>query len=170
MISLGRLAALGALIFLVSFAFLFTDLQHRIAGYRIAHGSGIVGTATVSRCSGDLFGTECRADFTTADGTVHRTNLILNGPSGMQQGRAYPAAVGSKGADEAWTLAGEPWWRPSPVLIAALVPVGVLIVSLWALVAGGPIAWRAQARLLKLARAKGRDQAHREEVRRGRVH
>lgn len=170
MIPLGRLAGLGAIVFLVAVFFLFTDVQHRISGYRLAHGSGIVGSATVTDCSSDVFGTECRAGFTSADGTVHRARLILNGPSGMARGSAYPAAVAGANASEAWTLTGAPWWRPSLVQLAALVPVGLVVAALWALVAGGPIAWRAQARVLRTAREKERNLAHREEVRRGHVH
>lgn len=168
-LSLRRLLGLSVIVVLLALFFLFNDLHHRMSGFRIAHGQGVIGTATVTGCSSDVFGTECRADFTSAAGTIHRT-LTLNGPSDMARGQSYPAAVADAGSDEAWTLTGSPWWRPSLPLIAALAPVGLALAALWTLIAGGPIAWRAQARALRTVRAKERAQAHREEVRRGHVH
>lgn len=169
LLSLRRLLGLSVIVLLVALFFLFNDVRHRMSGYQIAHGHGIIGTATVTGCWSDLFGTGCRADFVSADGKVHRS-VVLNGPSDMAHRLSYPAAVGDAGAGEAWTLTGSPWWRPSVGLIAALAPVGLVVASLWSLVAGGPIVWRAQARAFRSVRARERDHAHREEIRRGHVH
>lgn len=172
-ITLGRLLVFGGLVLLASLFFLATDLQHRIAGYRIVHGQGIIGTVTVTGCTSDLLGKVCHGDFTSADGTVRRTELTINGPSrqaGETRPTTHPAAISDPQASEAWTLTGSPWWQPSVVQIAALVPVALVAVSLWTLVAGGPIVWRAQARAVRALRSREREVAHRERVRRGHVH
>jgi hypothetical protein len=104
---------------------------------------------------------------------VRRPNVTVNGPSGLSD-RALPvglpAAVTGPGAQEAWSLSGDPWWRPSVVQLAAMVPVALALAYLWALLAGGPAMWWAQAGALRTLRGQEREVAHKEEVRRGHVH
>jgi len=172
-LTVGRAAALSAAVLIVALVFLQGDVRHRMAGYEAVHGHGILGTVTVTKCSTDGLGTSCRGDFTSQDGSLHRANLTVNGPSGLSDKVlpvSLPAAVTGRGAHEAWSVDGSPWWRPSVVQLAALVPVALALAYLWMLLTGGPAVWRAQAGVLRTMRDQDRETAHREEVRRGHVH
>jgi len=172
-ITVGRAALLSGLVLIVAVIFLQGDIRHRIGGYDAVHGNGILGTATVTSCGSDVFGTTCHGDFTSEDGTLRLHGLTVNGPSGLSKTKlptALPAAVTGPHAHEAWSVAGEPWWRPSIVQLIALVPVALALAYLWSLLIGGPPAWRAQAGILRTMRDQERAIAHREEVRRGHVH
>lgn len=169
-ITVGRLAIIGTLVLLAAACFLYHDVQHRIDGYRIAHGSGITGVATITGCSTETLDTVCHADFASADGSVERHHIRLNGPYGMGKGQTRQAAVSGPRADEAWTLTGNPWLRPSVGFVIALAPVVLALGALWSLAMGGPPTWLAQARTLREVRGRQREYARKEEIRRGHVH
>jgi hypothetical protein len=167
--TLGRLVALGALVFFISLVFLNADVRHRVDGYRIIHGQGVAGTVTVTSCEEDVLSRVCYGDFVSSDGSVHR-RLRVNGPPGMGPAATYPAAIGGPHADEAWTLQGKAWARVSKVQLTALVPVALVVVSVWTLVSGGPVAWAAALLLLRTRRSAEQESARQEAVRLGRVH
>ncbi len=172
-LTVGRAAVLAVGVLIAALVFLQGDIRHRTAGYEAAHGHGILGNVVVTKCSSDGFGTTCRGDFTSLDGTLRRPNVTVNGPSGLSDRPlpvTIPAAVTGRNAGEAWSLSGEPWWRPSIVQLIALVPVALALAYLWTLLAGGPTMWWAQAGALRTLRDQERENAHREEVRRGHVH
>jgi hypothetical protein len=172
-ITVGRAALLAGLVLIVAVIFLQGDIRHRIAGYEAVHSNGILGTVTVTSCSADTLGTTCHGDFSSEDGTLRLHHLTVNGPSGLSKTTlptTIPAAVTGPRAHEAWSVTGDPWWRPSIVQFAALVPVALALAYLWSLLLGGPTAWRAQAGMLRTLRDQERLIAHREEVRRGHVH
>jgi hypothetical protein len=181
-ISLSRLLNFCAVIFVVCTLFLIIDVRHRMTGYRAVHGQGIQGTVTVTECRSHLISRYCTGDFTSADGRVARSGVRVNGAvelldqAGHTGGPAAPvrlsAVVSKAGADEAWTLQGEPWMRLGKAQVTALVPVAVPAVVLWALLRGGPgnrrrridRAWLIQSRW-----SHRREVAHLRRIRRGRV-
>jgi hypothetical protein len=56
------------------------------------------------------------------------------------------------------------------VQLTALVPVALVVVSVWTLVSGGPVAWAAALLLLRTRRSAEQESARQEAVRLGRVH
>jgi hypothetical protein len=182
-ISLRGLLNLSAIVFLVCLLFLVIDVRHRMTGYRAAYGQGVKGTVTVTACGSHLTGTYCTGDFTSADGRVRRAGVRVNGAMelldraghghGLTAPVSYPAALSGPRADEAWTLDGTPWLRPSTALVTAFVPVAVPVLLAWALLRGGPLNRRrrlARARLIRTRRSQRHELTRLRDSRRGRVH
>jgi hypothetical protein len=182
-ISPRGLLNLSAIVFLLCLLFLIIDARHRMTGYRAAYGQGIKGTVAVTECGSHLTGTYCTGDFTSADGRVRRAGVRVNGAMelldrarhghGLPAPVSYPAAISGAKADEAWTLDGTPWLRPSTAQITALVPVAIPVLLAWALLHGDPRSRRRRlqrARLIRTRRTHRRELSRLRDSRRGRVH
>jgi hypothetical protein len=181
-ISLSGLLNFFALIFLVCALFLIIDVRHRMTGYRVVHGQGIRGTATVTDCGSHLITTYCVGDFTSADGRVKRSEIRVNGAAELLEETGYgrrpaapvlvPAVISDAGAGEAWTLQGKPWMRLGKAQALALVPVAAPVVALWLLLRGGPAGRRQRidhVLLIRSRRTHRREIARLRRIRRGRI-
>jgi hypothetical protein len=172
-----------AVIFLSCALFIIVDVEHRVDGYQAVHGQGIVGTVTVTGCEKHRTGTFCIGDFSSADGRILRPEVRVNGAVellGWSEGDGpptgsvrLPSALTAADADEAWTLDGVPWLRPSVVQITALLPVAAVVTVLWGLLREGPRGWRYR-RMRRGRMPRGgvvrREMAMARMSRRGRVH
>lgn len=179
-ISLSGLLKLSAVVFLVCLLFLIVDVRHRVTGYKAVYGQGIQGTVTVTECGSHRFGRFCTGDFTSADGRVKRSEIRVNGGLQLVE-RArngvrpalpaqFPAALSGAKADEAWTLDGKPWMRPSKAQVIALVPVAAPVIALWVFVRRGASGRRLRTNRARAIRTKRTVRRERNQVRRGRVH
>lgn len=168
-ITLGRLLRLGFVVVFACLLFLLLDTKHRTAGYQAVHGQGIPGSITVTKCDSHQFGTVCKGDFVSADGTVQRHDVRVNGVEAAV-GRPLQAAVTGPDADEAWTVNGSPWLNPSVFQLSAMIPLAIVLAMLWTFLTGGPRTWRAQSHALRAKYARDRAVAQERKVRMGRVH
>jgi hypothetical protein len=168
-ITLGRLIGIGSVVFFACLLFLFIDTRHRVSGYQITNGHGISGTVSVTQCESQRLGTLCTGDFVSADGTVRRHDIRVNGASDqLRQG--MPAAVSDVNATEAWTTDGHPWLAVSPVQLAALAPVVLILALVWGTVRAGPLSWRYHGYSLRSRYARDRALVRARAARMGRVH
>lgn len=179
------LLKLVAVVFLGCALYLVVDVSHRVDGYRAVNGQGIRGTVTVTGCEAHRTGTFCTGDFGSADGRITKSEIRVNGAAellgwsagdGRPAGSVrFPAVLSAADAEEAWTLDGQPWMRPSVVQVTALLPVAAVLAVLWGLLRGGPRAWRYRRMMRRSRMRRGggvvrREMARARGARRGRVH
>jgi hypothetical protein len=168
-ITLGRLLRLGLVILFVCFLFLFFDTKHRMAGYQAVHGQGIPGSIAVTKCETHWLGTVCKGNFVSSDAKIHLHDVRLNGIKAMDAD-LLPAAITGGHAKEAWTDYGSPWNDLSVIQVSALIPLILVLATVWTFLRGGPQGWRTQSRALRTRYDRGRAGAREREVRMGRVH
>jgi len=168
-ITLGRLLRLGFVVVFACLLFLLFDTKHRMAGYHAVHGQGIPGTITVTKCDSQRLGTVCTGNFVSADGQVQRHDVRVNGVKAMDA-QPLAAAVTGANAKEAWTADGSPWLSFSVVQFAALIPLAVLLATIWTFISGGPRTWRTKSHAMRARYARDRAVAHERQIRMGRIH
>jgi hypothetical protein len=120
--------------------FLMLDVKHRVGGYHAVH-HGVLGTAAITKCHRGMTGVVCKGDFRSADGTVTRTGIRVNGaPQALHWKRGsaridppvlLPAGIGGAKSGEAWTVEGTPWLNLSRAQLSALGPVFAVVFVLW---------------------------------------
>ncbi|GAA3234679.1 hypothetical protein [Actinocorallia longicatena] len=132
--SLSGVTTLSFLVLVGCLVFLTGDFKHRAEGYQaVTNGKGVAGSVTVTRCGSGLLDGHCEGTFTSADGSVVRTGVRINGADAAGVVRD---AVMSPGGS-VWTASGHPWMRPSIALLISLAPFATGWMILVAFFRGG---------------------------------